>query len=148
MKRYAVRWTHVAAVSVLCALVMLCHGCGMTTFYKTLATGALGVSAGYRALDKVDADKQTAVRAKSATDVTGARADFIEWGKTYGAARKALEVSDDVVQGAWAAAPSIGGVVVDRTALGHWMTLLTQAGATLAKALADAGVSIPFLQVK
>ncbi len=131
---------------VLMTMAVSQCGCNVSTLYKSTASLAVVASAGYKALDAQDAQKQTEIRAKAVSDQAGARLDFAAWMSTYNAARKALNVAEDTVEAAMHAIPTISDLNVKDAQ--KWIALLATAALDLAKALSDAGVKLPAGLVK
>ena len=120
-------------------------GCAspMVTYYRTVATTATGVRAGYVALDKVDDQQFQHFSAEGQTNPTQAKADRDAWVPKYNTARKALEATDDVVTGALREGPALEGLIADKKSISKWIDALTVAASAAGRALADAGVNLP-----
>jgi hypothetical protein len=117
---------------------MVLPGCATTsTVLQGTASTAILVSSGYRALDKIDSDKQNAIRERAKTDIDGAKKEFGDWNLTYAKARKALNSVEDIVESAMKIAATL-----DKAGRVKWIVIIGQAATDLVKILADAGVKI------
>jgi hypothetical protein len=118
----------------------LLAGCGMGTYYKGVATGAVVVAAQYRALDEADDRKVAAIEPYARTQPARALADRKEWVTVYNKARSAVEVQDDLVIGALREGPAIEALRDNRKEVANWINAITIGAANAAQALRDAGV--------